>query len=126
MRPTGLTTAMGSAGNNVEFARVREAREPTVGFIGSCTQLLAVRGTLYSKPNSQPNCTKGSYGQAVWYTKGMGLASRTLKTPSHQASASTDGNVPQHFRRHAMPTLSVHKPITFTHGPHWRQYASTA
>ncbi len=34
------------------------------------------------------------------------------KAPSHQASASTDGYVHQHFRRHAMPTLSVHKPIT--------------
>ncbi len=43
------------------------------------------------------------------------------KAPSHQASASTDGYVPQHFRRHAMPTLSVHKPITYTHGRHWRR-----
>ncbi len=39
-----------------------------------------------------------------------------VKAPSHQASASTDGNVPQHFRQHAMPMLSMHKPITFTHG----------
>ncbi len=47
----------------------------------------------------------------------------SVKAPSHQASASTDGYVPQHFRRHAMPMLSVHKPITFTHGWHWRHYA---
>ena len=46
-----------------------------------------------------------------------------VKAPSHQASASTDGYFPQHLRRHAMPMLSVHKPITFTHGRHWQQYA---
>ena len=43
----------------------------------------------------------------------------TFKAPSHQASTSTDGYVPQHFRRHATSMLSVHKPITFTHGRHW-------
>ncbi len=49
-----------------------------------------------------------------------------IKAPSHQASASTDGYVPQHFRHHATLMLSVHKTITFTHGQHWGQYASTA
>ncbi len=53
-----------------------------------------------------------------WFLPGL-----RVKAPSHQASASTDGNVPQHFRHHAMPMLSVHKPITFTHGRHWRHYA---
>ncbi len=47
----------------------------------------------------------------------------TIKAPSHQASASTDGYVPHHFRRHATSMLSVHKPITFTHGWHWWHYA---
>ena len=46
-----------------------------------------------------------------------------LKAPSHQASASTDGYVPQHFRRHATSMLSVHKPIIFTHRRHWQHYA---
>ena len=55
-------------------------------------------------------------------TRAFSFVRLQFKAPSHQASASTDGNVPQHFRRHAMPTLSVHKPITFTHGPtlRWR------
>ena len=35
----------------------------------------------------------------------------TIKAPSHQASASTDGYVPQHFRYHATSMLSVHKPF---------------
>ncbi len=40
----------------------------------------------------------------------------SIRAPSHQVSASTDGYVPQHFRRHATSILSMHKPITFTHG----------
>ncbi len=49
-----------------------------------------------------------------------------LKALSRQAPVSTDGYVPQHFRRHAMSTLSVHKPINFTHGWHWWQYTGPA
>ncbi len=40
----------------------------------------------------------------------------SLKAPSHQASVSTDGYVPQHFRHHATSMLSVDNPVTFTHG----------
>ena len=64
------------------------------------------------------------YGQRVrvrtpvlWWTAGS-----SFKAPSHQASASTDGYVPQHFGPHATSMLSVHKPITFTHRWHWWQY----
>ncbi len=36
---------------------------------------------------------------------------RVLKAPSHQASASTDDYVPQHFRRHATSMLSCTNPL---------------
>ena len=32
-------------------------------------------------------------------------------------------DVPQHFRRHAMPTLSMGKSNRFVHTRHWRHYA---